>query len=409
MSIVSCYINDVEVKAKREATILEAAWEAGIYIPALCTYPGLRNSVERCQLCIVEIDGGTIAASCTTTVSEGMVVKTDTEKIRDIRRSNLRAGLAILPVPRLVTDELKKIAEYIGVKEEEIPPFTPRNLPVDDDLMVRLDHNLCILCGRCTEVCKGVSGNQVIGFTVRGKKLSVGPTGGASSYEEAGCRFCGACVGSCPTQALTDKKAWPEDNVAPCVHACPAGIDVPRYVYLISEGRFDEALAVIREKVPFPGTLGRVCYHPCEDECRRSQLNEPISIAALKWAAADHDSGEWRQFSRRLPSTGKKVAIIGSGPAGLTAGYYLVKAGHSVTVFEQFSEAGGMMRVGIPDYRLPREVLDDEIEEIKRVGVNIKLNSRIEQYHSSVGEEAFSNTEVEELYWPRDFLVGWVR
>jgi formate dehydrogenase beta subunit len=124
--------------------------------------------------------------------------------------------------------------------------------------------------------------------------------------------------------------------------------------------------------------LGRVCIHPCEEACRRSVLNEPISIRFMKRFVADRDTGEWKKLSRHLPATGKKVAIVGSGPAGLTAGYYLAKAGHSVTVFEQFSKAGGMMCVGIPDYRLPPRVLDAEIEEITRAGVDIKLNTRVE-------------------------------
>ncbi|HUT67007.1 MAG TPA: FAD-dependent oxidoreductase, partial [Dehalococcoidales bacterium] len=160
--------------------------------------------------------------------------------------------------------------------------------------------------------------------------------------------------------------------------ACPAGINVPLYVYLIGEGKYQEALAIIREKVPFPGVLGRVCIHPCEEACRRSALNEPISIRFMKRFVADRDAGEWKKYSRHLPKTGRKAAIVGSGPAGLTAGYYLAKAGHSVTVFEQFSKAGGMMRVGIPDYRLPPEVLDAEIEEIKNAGVDIKLNTKVE-------------------------------
>jgi NADPH-dependent glutamate synthase beta subunit-like oxidoreductase len=176
------------------------------------------------------------------------------------------------------------------------------------------------------------------------------------------------------------RQPWLEEEAVsvPCHFACPAGINVPLYVYLIGEGKYQDALAVIREKVPFPGVLGRVCIHPCEEACRRGELNEPISIKFLKRFVADRDTGEWKQLSRKLPSTGKKVAVVGSGPAGLTAGYYLAKAGHSVTVYEQFSKAGGMMRVGIPDYRLPPDVLDGEIGEIERAGVDIKLNTRVE-------------------------------
>ena len=164
---------------------------------------------------------------------------------------------------------------------------------------------------------------------------------------------------------------------APCSHTCPAGIDVPRYVRFTQQGKFSEACSVIREKVPFPGILGRVCFHPCELKCRRGELDEAISIKALKRIAADQDTGLWKQNTKVAPATGKRVAIVGSGPAGLTAAYYLAKLGHSVTVFEALPEPGGMMRVGIPEYRLPRRVLNDEIDEIRKLGVDIKTDSKI--------------------------------
>jgi len=165
---------------------------------------------------------------------------------------------------------------------------------------------------------------------------------------------------------------------SPCQNACPAGIDVPRYIRLIGDGKYAEAVAVIREKVPFPAVLGYVCVHFCEAKCRRGQLEEAIAIKELKRFAAERDTGLWKQNSKILPSTGKKVAVVGSGPAGLTVAFYLTKLGHKVTVFEALPAAGGMMRVGIPRYRLPAEVLDKEIKEIEDVGVEIKLNSRIE-------------------------------
>ncbi len=165
---------------------------------------------------------------------------------------------------------------------------------------------------------------------------------------------------------------------APCSHTCPAGVDVPRYVRFIAEGKFAEAVAVIREKIPFPSVCGHICVHPCETRCQRGLLDEAIDIRVLKRFATEHDTGLWKLNSRVAPATGKRVAIIGSGPAGLTAAYYLAKLGHSVTVFEALPEPGGMMRVGIPDYRLPKEVLKAEIEEIKGIGVDIRTNTKVD-------------------------------
>jgi len=188
---------------------------------------------------------------------------------------------------------------------------------------------------------------------------------------------CYFCKGYCPVLVHTENgRLVPIE--APCKGSCPAGIDVPRYVRFIGEGKFGEALAVIREKIPFPSVCGYVCHHPCEAKCNRGQYEEPIAIRDLKRFAAEHGNGLWEHYSRVAPSTGKRVAIIGSGPAGLTAGYYLAKQGHEVTVFEELPEPGGMLRMGIPEYRLPRQVLDSEIKVIEEVGIDIKTNMRIE-------------------------------
>jgi NADH-quinone oxidoreductase subunit F len=165
---------------------------------------------------------------------------------------------------------------------------------------------------------------------------------------------------------------------APCTHTCPAGVDAPRYIRFIAQGKPGEAVAVIREKIPFPSVCGYVCIHPCEAKCRRGLLDEAIGIRVLKRFAVDNDDGSWKQNSKLAPPTGKKVAVVGSGPAGLTAAFYLAKLGHKLTVFEALPEAGGMVRVAIPDYRLPKDVLKQDIAEIEAVGVDIKTKTRVE-------------------------------
>lgn len=164
---------------------------------------------------------------------------------------------------------------------------------------------------------------------------------------------------------------------SPCQNACPAGVDVPRYVRAIGAGKYGDAVAIIRERIPFPAVCGYVCVHYCEGKCRRGELEEAIAIRELKRFAVDHDDGSWKQNFKAAPATGKKVAIIGSGPAGLTAAYYAAKLGHDTTVFEALPKTGGMMRVGIPSYRLPDAILDKEIKDIEDIGVKIKTDTPV--------------------------------
>ncbi|MFP3999960.1 MAG: FAD-dependent oxidoreductase [Desulfobacterales bacterium] len=167
-----------------------------------------------------------------------------------------------------------------------------------------------------------------------------------------------------------------EQIFAPCQEACPAGIDVPRYIRQIQNGNFDEALATVRERIPFPSVCGYACVAFCESRCARIQYDDALAIRLLKRAAAEHGSDDIRR-ENSSPSN-KKVAIIGSGPGGLTAAYYCAVKGHDVTVFESMPEAGGMLRYGIPEYRLPNAILDKEIAYIEKQGVKILTNTKVE-------------------------------
>ncbi len=162
---------------------------------------------------------------------------------------------------------------------------------------------------------------------------------------------------------------------SPCQHTCPVGMDIPAYIALVRAGRIDDAYKVLKRTNPFPSVCGRVCGHTCQMKCRRGQLDEPVAIMHLKRFITDHAK---RPKIEPLPVTRKeRVAIIGAGPSGLTAALELKKRGYAVTVFEELPEAGGMLRWGIPAYRLPREELDREIQEILDTGVELRTNIRV--------------------------------
>ena len=181
---------------------------------------------------------------------------------------------------------------------------------------------------------------------------------------------------------------------APCTNACPAGVDVPSYVALISEGKYAEALDVQRQRNPFALVCGRVCPAFCERKCRRGELDQPIAIRQLKRFMADHELDNPWTPARTEERKSEKVAVIGAGPAGLTAALRLAQWGYNVTVYEAAPVAGGWMALGIPEYRLPRDVLNEEIESIKRAGVEIVLNTALgrdftlDELTSSMGYDA---------------------
>lgn len=169
-----------------------------------------------------------------------------------------------------------------------------------------------------------------------------------------------------------------KDFIVPrCTEACPAGVDVPRYIRAVQDQKYDEAVAVLREKLPLPTVCADACFAPCEDVCAYKQFGDPIAIRAIKRAAVDKGGDTWKSKKKAADKTGKKVAIVGSGPAGLTAAYYLATKGHEVTVFDSFPKPGGTMRYGIPNYRLPEERLDKDINDILEWGVTFKGNTVI--------------------------------
>jgi NADPH-dependent glutamate synthase beta subunit-like oxidoreductase/Na+-translocating ferredoxin:NAD+ oxidoreductase RNF subunit RnfB len=197
------------------------------------------------------------------------------------------------------------------------------------------------------------------------------------------CTGCGTCERTCPksiirltsvTRRLLGFNSF-NQCLAPCQSTCPAQIDIPSYIRAVAEGRFEDAVMVIKEHNPLPLVCGRVCPHPCEDACRRGLDEEPININHLKRFAADYEmhSGKYIQpFC--LPKNGRKVAVVGGGPAGLTCAYYLARLGYSPTIYEGQPYLGGMTRYGIPEYRLPKKILDWEIQGILDLGVEAKTN-----------------------------------
>lgn len=246
-------------------TILEVARENDIFIPTLC-YDERTKIYGSCGLCMTEVEGNPkLCKACATQIAEGMIVRTNTQRVIESRKTNLELLLS--------------------------------------------NH-----------------------------------------------------VGDCRP---------------PCVLACPANTDCQGYVGLIANGEYEEAIKLIKDKIPLPASIGRVCPHPCEKDCRRGLIDEPIAIQNLKRFAADADLIDDAWEPEIEEETGKSVGIIGGGPMGLSAAAFLRQMGHSVTVFEAMPKAGGMLRYGIPEYRLPKEVLDQEIELIERMGVSIITNTKI--------------------------------
>ncbi|MDR0223414.1 MAG: FAD-dependent oxidoreductase [Oscillospiraceae bacterium] len=265
MEKIKLTVNGKEITADGGKSILEIARGADIEIPALC-HDGRTEVYGSCGLCAVEIEGvSRLFRACSTYAADGMVIKTDTERVRKNRKVALELLLS--------------------------------------------DH---------TGDCK-----------------------------------------------------------PPCSLACPAGTDCQGYARLIADGDYRGAWDLIREKIPFPASIGRVCPRPCEEACRRQLAEEPMAIADLKKFAGDYFGAASPPPKKASPPTGKKAAVIGGGPGGLSAAYYLRLKGHDVTVFDMMPEAGGMLRYGIPEYRLPKDILRRETDLIVQAGVNIKTGVKV--------------------------------
>jgi heterodisulfide reductase subunit A-like polyferredoxin len=209
------------------------------------------------------------------------------------------------------------------------------------------------------------------------------------------CNACGACSEACPVslsssfdeglgqrqaafrhfpQAVPSTFAIKKLDRAPCVRACPANLSAQGYVQLVKAGKYAESLALIMDRLPLPGTIGRICPHPCEADCRRREVDEPVAICSLKRFVADQ--ADWETLPvPEVPRRSETVAIVGAGPSGLSCAYHLALKGYRAVIFEAAPEAGGWLRYGIPAYRLPREVLQREVDYLKRLGVEFRFNS----------------------------------
>jgi formate dehydrogenase major subunit len=267
MEELNIVLNGKNITGRVRETVLQLAGRHGIKIPTLCHDPRLLP-FSSCYVCVVEIEGMRgMQPSCSTLLTEGMIIRTDNEKIRKARKTAL-------------------------------------------DLLV------------------------------------------SNHYA---------------------------DCVAPCMQACPAGVDIQGYISLIDKGLYSEAVALIKEVNPLPAVCGRVCVRPCEVACRRNLMNEghAVGIDYLKRFASDHDLVSPERYVPEIAgSTGKKVAIIGAGPGGLSAAWFLQLKGHQCDIFEANPHAGGWLRYGIPEYRLPNDILQKEVDAVTELGVNIFYNRK---------------------------------
>ena len=376
MGKFSFQIDGRELTAYEGQTVLEAALEAGIFIPHLCHHKDLPD-IGGCGLCVVEIGGRTVRA-CLTKAEPAMQVVSRSEKLDHIR--NVAVGLMLAghiddcnSCPKYLKCEFQMLIQSIGATVGDLRKTSRDLLPDTGNPLIIRDMDRCIACGRCVRACADIRGVAALTYAddARGRKQVVTK---AANLRESDCRFCGACVEVCPTGALRDKEGvfaeafCKGEMLVPCSYECPAHLDIPEYIRFIRQGDDLHALEKIMEKAPFPRSLGNICMKFCENKCRRQYLDGSVAICSLKRYAALNGCDGLKADLHPAALNGKRIAIVGAGPTGLTAAWLLRMKGYAVTVWEKLPEPGGMMRYGLPEYRLSLDELRADIDTLLSIG-----------------------------------------